>query len=928
MNKQGGRFLFVLILSGLGLFVLAPNKLMAFNSNVVINEVQINGTGGTQEDFIELYNPSTSPFNLNGYRLVKRTKTGTSDTSIKSWTSDDFILANDYYLWANSANGFAVSLGANASTTQTIAADNGIALRLGKEDEGEIIDSLGWGECANIFVEGAVFPTNPTAGQSLVRQNFVDTNNNAADFIINIQPTPQGAMINNPGSVPVCGNGQLESGEECDDNNNVNGDGCNATCVIESSNNSTATTTIVATPSGAKSSGSVSFRWGEVVINELVTDPSDEDEEWIELYNTGSQIIDLSDWTIEDGSGAKTKLIGKLGASGADKFFVVSKPVGKLNNAGDLVALKYKDSLIDEVVYGNWDDGNKDNNAPVASDPNSIARKSDGYNTFNNQNDFAITTKVTKGASNVIALPESEAELTNNNWQTSQDVVISEVFPNPPGDDSKNEFIELYNKGDKSVDLIGWRLGDASDKRYQFKQATIIEPHEFLAIKRSSSSIALNNDEETVKLFVPQSDEPLQTVSYTEAPEGQSWNDANFTAENINNVGLVGVVKKWEWSSAITPGAVNIINAPSQPLVVDFDAPTQIEIGRPFIYDSSDTTGGATSSLKYQWDFGDNATSTLPNPEHTFFKTRSFKVKLTVVSDNDKASKTKTVKVVKVGALVKTGGVVVKGVSYSAEVTKVTTTKTTKKVASAKKTTVSYKTGTLASIEEINNYSKGDKLKVTGTVAVLPGVFGSQYFYIVGSGGLQIYNYKKDFPNLKVGDEITVNGELSAVSSEPRLKTTSAKDFSIVGHKDSLEPVALSYDNLGEEINGGLVKFSGEITEKKGSTIYLDDGNGELPVYLKKNTGLTAGSFTEGDNVEIAGILIKDTSGFKLLPRGRDDIKKAASSSGQVLGEVAPSDEWQLAQRDKTTEMLKYFLAIAIFMIVVLVGIIIRKMKK
>jgi PKD repeat protein len=593
-----------------------------------------------------------------------------------------------------------------------------------------------------------------------------------------------------------------------------------------------------------------------------------------------------------------------------------------------LVALKYKDTLIDEVVYGNWDDGNKDNNAPVASDPNSIARKSDGYNTFNNQNDFAVTTKVTKGASNIIVLSESEAELTsNNNWQTSQDIVISEVFPNPVGDDSKNEFIELYNKGDKSVDLIGWRLGDASDKRYQFKQATIIESHEFLAIKRASSSIALNNDEETVKLFVPQSEEPLQTISYTDAPEGQSWNDTNFTAENINNVGLVGVVKKWEWSSMITPGAANIINAPSQPLVVDFDAPTQIEIGKPFIYDSSDTTGGATSSLKYQWDFSDNATSTLSNPEHTFFKTGSFKVKLTVASDNDKASKNKTVKVVKVGALIKTGGVIVKGISYSAAETKVAATKTTKKVASKTKV-VNYKTGVLASIEEINNYSKGDKLRVTGTVAVLPGVFGSQYFYIVGSGGLQIYNYKKDFPNLKVGDEITVNGELSAVNSEPRLKTTSAKDFSIVGHKDSFEPATLSYDNLGEEINGGLVKFSGQITEKKGSTIYLDDGNGEVPVYLKKNTGLTAGSFTEGDNVEIAGILIKDASGFKLLPRDRDDIKKAASSSGQVLGEVASSDEWQLAQRDKITEMLKYFLAIAVFVIVVLVGIIIRKMKK
>ena len=32
---------------------------------------------------------------------------------------------------------------------------------------------------------------------------------------------------------PVCGNGIIESSEQCDDNNNVNGDGCSSTCIIE-----------------------------------------------------------------------------------------------------------------------------------------------------------------------------------------------------------------------------------------------------------------------------------------------------------------------------------------------------------------------------------------------------------------------------------------------------------------------------------------------------------------------------------------------------------------------------------------------------------------------------------------------------------------------------------------------------------------------
>jgi len=37
-------------------------------------------------------------------------------------------------------------------------------------------------------------------------------------------------------------------------------------------------------------------------------------------------------------------------------------------------------------------------------------------------------------------------------------VVINEVEMNPPGSDSGNEWVELYNAGDKAVDLTGWQL--------------------------------------------------------------------------------------------------------------------------------------------------------------------------------------------------------------------------------------------------------------------------------------------------------------------------------------------------------------------------------------------------------------------------------------------------------------------------------------
>jgi hypothetical protein len=37
-------------------------------------------------------------------------------------------------------------------------------------------------------------------------------------------------------------------------------------------------------------------------------------------------------------------------------------------------------------------------------------------------------------------------------------VVINEVELNPPGYDTDNEWVELYNAGDEEVDVSGWKL--------------------------------------------------------------------------------------------------------------------------------------------------------------------------------------------------------------------------------------------------------------------------------------------------------------------------------------------------------------------------------------------------------------------------------------------------------------------------------------
>jgi hypothetical protein len=152
--------------------------------HLVIREVQITGgTGKTDNDFIKIYNPTGSAVDVGGWKLRKRTQTG-SESSVKVFPDGSVIPAQGYFIWANSKDGFSESISADASSTQTLAADNSIAFF---DAEGNVIDALAWGEGhVGPFVEDQPYPQNPGASQVAARKAenglVVDTDNNAQDF--------------------------------------------------------------------------------------------------------------------------------------------------------------------------------------------------------------------------------------------------------------------------------------------------------------------------------------------------------------------------------------------------------------------------------------------------------------------------------------------------------------------------------------------------------------------------------------------------------------------------------------------------------------------------------------------------------------------------------------------------------------------------
>ncbi len=233
--------------------------------------------------------------------------------------------------------------------------------------------------------------------------------------------------------------------------------------------------------------------------------------------------------------------------------------------------------------------------------------------------------------------------------------------------------------------------------------------------------------------------------------------------------------------------------------------------------------------------------------------------------------------------------------------TKTTTVKVTKVTAPAQK----------IDLENISSLALDSKVITQGIISVEPGILGTQIFYLAGSG-IQIYCNKKDFPTLKVGDTIEVNGVLSEASGERRIKITGQSDIKIISQGQTPEIHQISTSEVGEEMVGSLAKIKGEVLEVKGSYIYLDDGSEEAKIYLKASTGITVKDLNikPGDNIEVTGIVSNASGGYRLLPRYIGDIVKI----GDVKGDFATSTS---AENTKS-QAWKYFSAIIVFLILII----------
>ncbi len=322
----------------------------------------------------------------------------------------------------------------------------------------------------------------------------------------------------------------------------------------------------------------------KLFISELLPDPSDSPEkdfEYVEIFNSEEENVDLSGWKLKDESSSYT-LAGMVGPKG----FIIFYDTVSLNNGGDEIKLV---DPLDKVVHA------------VSYEE---AKENYSYS-------WKWTSFLTPGSKNIF----------DEDIEYPKELYLSEILPNPEDEEEKKEFIEIYNPLDKDVDLGKWVLKDSGKTtKYVFPQSSEIGKKKYLVIYREDFKFALNNSgDEKVYLLNP-NEEIVSSVSYSDSNEGVSY---NFDG------------KKWRWSKSLTPGKENKFNKLPK-IEVDIDDKVYIDVYADFKVKVNDPE---KEEVKVTWDFGDGHKSYKKETRHKYEKKGKYKLSVKIFDGSEEVIK-------------------------------------------------------------------------------------------------------------------------------------------------------------------------------------------------------------------------------------------------------------------------------------------------
>lgn len=481
-------------------------------------------------------------------------------------------------------------------------------------------------------------------------------------------------------------------------------------------------------------------------------------------------------------------------------------------------------------------------------------------------------------------------------------IVISEVYYDSATANDPDEFVELYNYGTLSVDLSGYKLLSDKDSGYIIPSGTVIAPGNFLVATKNLDSftdnfpsvipdliwekISLSNSGDYIAL-VDGSNTDIDAVSWEGVVHGST----------VFHRGVVdaSLERKFDDSSPIdtdncdddfvtqpvpTPGKKYEKIIYSDKVIISEIVPAPAD-GAENEYIELYNDGDKIVDLG-GWilddDEGGSSGYIIPKgvliPPYSYL---AFRKSTTGVYLNDSGDKAQLFSLddIKRSEVEYSGSK--KGESYSKFSDgwkwSLSLTPGAENILTLEIEDIEHENfGTDETIKSARETANGEMVTVSGTVTVLPGVLSSQYFYISDdTSGIQIYCYKKDFPNFKIGDVILITGEIAEYYNEKRIKIASASDIVILSSRDPPQPITVKIDDINEGLEGRLVTVEGVVVRTSGDTFYIH-GSGIIKVVIRGTTNIDKPKMRKGDKVRITGILSQYKDSYRILPLDQDDV--------------------------------------------------------
>lgn len=196
-------------------------------------------------------------------------------------------------------------------------------------------------------------------------------------------------------------------------------------------------------------------------------------------------------------------------------------------------------------------------------------------------------------------------------------------------------------------------------------------------------------------------------------------------------------------------------------------------------------------------------------------------------------------------------------------------------------------------LSEIGAIGRRTSVVVRGRVTAPAGIFGHRELYIGDEhGGVRLYLRRADHQHrpFVLGDPVAAIGTIADFRGERQVVLDRPEDSWWDGAGGEVAAIPIGSGQIGEALEGRLIRVSGRVVAFTSASFTLDDGSGPARVVFRPATGLKKPWVVRGEWRSIIGIVGQSADrapwegGYRVTPRVEADVDPP-----DLAGDGAPS---------------------------------------